>query len=280
MKKTTLLFLLLLTTAANSQMLTQSVSQEIMADNSAACVDFTLGIRDNTFFRAFPLSDFSIVGDYLVTAVDFGVEQLTTGEAGGFPVTVSVYSTVEAFPANWPDGYSLLDTQTVFLTDETLTMHTVPVSATIPAGSTIVVSVAVPLTDATFFQIGSNDAGQLAPGFITAEACGLLTPFNLATAGFPNMHIVMNINGTEQLSVGSNQYPAFQIFPNPSDGNVYFRLPGGVSVSSAVVSDMAGKTVNLDCIANSADVSQLASGVYLLTIRSNDLVFSGKLVKK
>ncbi len=280
MKKITSICLFLLAGAVHSQMLTQSVSQDLMEDNSAACVDFTLGIRDNTFYRAFPLSDFSISGDYLLTAVEFGVEQLTTNEPGGFPVTVSVYSTTGTFPANWPDSYNLVATQTIFLFDETLTMHTVPLSATIPAGSTIVAAVAVPLTDATFFQIGSNNEGQLAPGYITAEACGLLTPLNLASAGFPNMHMVMNIQGTEQLSIHLNENALFQIVPNPADGIVNFRLNDGIEITDATVSDMTGKSFKLNVSENSAEVSQLPPGIYLLKLRTNAGVFTGKLVKK
>ena len=50
MKKITLLTLLLLSYALQSQTLTHSASQTIITDNSGACVDFTLGIRDNTYY--------------------------------------------------------------------------------------------------------------------------------------------------------------------------------------------------------------------------------------
>src|SRR4029079_14722911 len=49
--------------------------------------------------------------------------------------------------------------------------------------------------NAVFF-VGSNSMGQTAPGYLSSASCGIANPMNIATIGFPNMHIVFNVTGT------------------------------------------------------------------------------------
>ena len=49
-----------------------------------------------------------------------------------------------------------------------------------------------------WFYVGSNAAGQTAPGYIAASACSISQPTSLASIGCPDMHMVMNVTGNAQ----------------------------------------------------------------------------------
>ena len=84
--------------------------------------------------------------------------------------------------------------------DQALTLFTVPVAGTAPAGSVLVVEVFTPngQTTSNSFFIGSNAAGQTGPSYIAAADCTIPEPATTASIGFPNMHIVMNVTGDAQ----------------------------------------------------------------------------------
>ena len=46
-----------------------------------------------------------------------------------------------------------------------------------------------------YFSSDQISETQTGPSYISATECGLTTPTNLADIGYPNMHVVMNING-------------------------------------------------------------------------------------
>jgi hypothetical protein len=46
------------------------------------------------------------------------------------------------------------------------------------------------------FFIGSNTAAESAPSYLSAAVCGVPTPTTTAGIGFPNMHVVMTVNGS------------------------------------------------------------------------------------
>ena len=111
-------------------------------------------------------------------------------------MTVRLYTNSGgSFPAG---TRTQIASQEVFLADQSFTLVTVPLVASVPAGTTeLVMEVYTPNGQLTFahFFIGSNNLGQTGIGYLSAEACGAATPTNLATLGFPNMDIILNVNG-------------------------------------------------------------------------------------
>jgi hypothetical protein len=83
------------------------------------------------------------------------------------------------------------------------------------------------------FFIGSNASVQTGPSYIQAADCGIATPTDLATIGFPNMHIILNINGAT-----GGAAPLVQIAGLPS-GSVF---PVGVTTNTFRGTDIAGNT--------------------------------------
>jgi hypothetical protein len=159
--------------------------------------------------RTFTLEDFDIGGEFAVTNVSFGVEMADRGTE----VTVNLY---ELDGELRYENLELLGSATVTLEDADLTLVDVPVEGTAPAGSTLVVEVAV--DDGPLFFVGSNAEPETAPTYLAAAECGNADPLTAAELGFPDMHVVMNVTGETAVDVPwlDVQPPAFSLKPGES----------------------------------------------------------------
>ncbi|WP_079574050.1 carboxypeptidase regulatory-like domain-containing protein [Krasilnikoviella flava] len=166
--------------------LTHSASQDIVANNSAACTNQVV-TQDNGYLRTFTLSDFGIDGSLDVSSVSFGVEAVRTAQ----PLTVNLYTLDGAL--TYANMTLVGSAEATVGTDAAGTVVSVPVTGEVPKGGTLVVEVDVPAGG--WFFAGSNDAGQTAPTYIRSEACGLLEPTDTTEVDFPDMHLVMNVSG-------------------------------------------------------------------------------------
>jgi len=176
--------------------ITQSVSQEIISGNSVACNNGT-ATAQNSYWRAFDMTTFTGGAQYDVTSVSFGIENASSGGGMGQPVTVNLYTSGEPFPAG--ARTLLATTGPLTVADQQLTVLEVPLLASVPAGtSELVMEVNSPdgRPDGNVFFIGSNPDGQTGASYLSAPTCGTTDPTNLADLGFPNMHIVFNVNGS------------------------------------------------------------------------------------
>ena len=172
--------------------ITHSTSQTITAGNSVSCNNGT-GHTDNSYWRAFNI--FIPFPSYIITSVSFGVESADNPQ----PVTVRLYvNNGAAFPAG---TRTLIGTSTVTVTSaQSGTVVTIPFpSGGVPWGTAVelVMELFTPdgQTAGNLFFVGSNAEPQTGPSYLSAAACGIATPTDLATLGFPNMHIVFSIQG-------------------------------------------------------------------------------------
>jgi hypothetical protein len=136
---------------------------------------------------------------YDITSVSFGIEDASSG-SGSQQVIVNLYANNgAAFPAGYPASLTLLASAPVSVPDKSAMILTVPIVASVPAG-TLELVMEVHSPDGTAggnaFFIGSNSAGQSAPSYLSAAICGATTPTDIASLGFPDMHIVFNVNGS------------------------------------------------------------------------------------
>lgn len=177
--------------------ITHSASQAITSGNSVSCNAGGLH-TDNSYYRAFDLPSFGVAGAFDISSVDVGVE-LANGATGSQPATLRLYAAPSgtAFPGSFPGSFTEIANVPVVVANQTLTVLNIPVVTTVPANSLLVVEFFTPSGQASnnSFFVGSNAAGQTAPSYIAAAACGITNPTNLASIGFPNMHIVMNVTG-------------------------------------------------------------------------------------
>jgi hypothetical protein len=182
----------------NNQTITHSSSQAITSNNSVSCNQVGLH-TDNSYWRAFNLPSFGINGQFNVSSVQIGVE-VANGASGSQPITVRIHRTTSGV---FPTGTRALITSAGFSVPNSAsgTVITVPIAANVPAGSEMIVEIFTPNGQAAgnSFFIGSNASPETGPSYLSAADCGVPNPTPTANIGFPNMHIVMNVIGCEQI---------------------------------------------------------------------------------
>ena len=178
---------------------TESASMTPLNFNGVSCVDGSDFHFANSWFRSFHLPDYGLQGQFFVCQVNLAIEYANTPGHVGQPMTVNLY-TNSGCP--FPNGtLTPIGSAGVTVADQALTPLTVLVNGTAPAGSDLVVEIAVPDgtgAQAEFF-LGSNSAGQTGPSYLQDPECGDLTPVDLASVGFPDTHVILQVVGTEDI---------------------------------------------------------------------------------
>jgi len=178
--------------------ITCSVDDQIVPLNSVACN--TGGVTTaNQFARCFDGATF-FAGGGTVTSLNFGVEIAEDGGSGNPNlVTVSLYSIPACgVPNPLPDAQlTLLGSAQIDLgidgsANGTIQTVVFAPPIVVPAGTNVVGEIAY--GDDTRIWPGSNPNGQSCLSYIAADACGLSDLTDLAAIGFPDMHLVLNLN--------------------------------------------------------------------------------------
>lgn len=266
--------------SCNPETITESTSQTITPDNSYTC---SSGV---SYWRAFDLTgSFGIPNDFDVQSVDIGIESATSGnlmkpsskgarisskdakgkvhtQGTGQPVTVRLYTDSGGFPATVRTQIATAD---FTIADQALTIVNLPITATVPAGSELVVEVFAPngKNPGNLFIIGSNSDPETAPSYVSAPDCGISdpTPTSDPQVDFSDMHIVMNVNGCEEVvscsftvTVQDTQGPTITCPANQVQCN-------DPNQCSAVVSYPA-PTVNDNCPGGTSTCSPASGSVF------------------
>jgi len=195
--------------------LTQTTSQTIKPVNSIACGGSGTTAA-NTYYRVFDLSAMGITGAFNVTKVSFQVEDcvpVTGTSCTNVAVRVGTY-------AGAPGATLSTASMTILASNPTVTIPIVmenssavppttpggtvdaPITATIPAGSKLLVEVDAPDGTNTYrFYMGSNDGGESGYGYIVAPTtgCAITTPTNISSVGgtmYPAVHLLLTVTGT------------------------------------------------------------------------------------
>jgi hypothetical protein len=232
----------------------------------------------NSFSRSFVLADYEITEDFTVTEVEFGLQDYFAT-----PITIKLFTTSEAYPGGYPASLTEIASEIVTYTENgqaLFVMKQVPFNAVIPAGSELVVEIS-----GAFF-IGGNTAGSTDPSYIMAPGCTLTTPTDATTLGpdFQNVNFVINVTGTTG-TAGINETLAakFSVFPNPASNVITITAAENILVTGVTIADMNGRTVKsfqFDGVANAdLNISDMASGVYMMTVASDKGTMTRKIVK-
>lgn len=184
----------------DAQVMTHSTSQTILGGNSISC-NATGGLHaDSSYWRTFNVcSPFNLQNQVTINTVQFGVENATAGNLVSQPVVVNIYEDTDGGLPAPISSLVLLHSQQVQVPNGTaLQVFNVPLTTPLAVSclATIVVEIFTPSGQGTAnnsFFIGSNTGGQTSPSFISAPLCSITQPTNLASMGFTNMHIVINL---------------------------------------------------------------------------------------
>jgi hypothetical protein len=203
--------------------ITQSVDPvTITSGNSVACSVGGIA-SDNHFLRRFFLNaDHGITVQYNVTSVDFGIEQVYVYVGTTAPIRMNVYAIANGAPFTFASMGSALGTVTRNFPDGTAgVVENFPVAGSIldPVSQDLVVAMFYDDVTATGdygIWPGSNTAGETQPSYLASVGCGLAEPATMASIGFPTVHLVVTVNGDEQVVPTSPPPPATTGEPVPS----------------------------------------------------------------
>ena len=193
-------------------------------------------------------------GQYCINSVSFGVEFANTNQ----PVTVRLYTT-----SNFPSGgLTLIGNTTINVgSAQNGTVVTTPLVVMVPAGTPqLVMELFTPdgQPGGYRFFVGSNAALETGSSYFSAPACGIPSPVTTASIGFPNMHIVFDINGTcTCASPTPTPTPCPLISISGSIGQCTTAGPSGIS--------LANVTITRTCSWGDASTLTDASGNYTLS---------------
>ncbi len=179
--------------------ITESTSQEIVDGNSVACNN-GVGTTENHYYRAFNMFTFTGGADYFVTSVSFGIELATSGTGTGQPLTVNLYANHGSlFPAGDWQSNLIATSGEINIPDQADTVFNVPLIVTAP-GSALELVMEVTTPDGTavgnLFFVGSNPDPETGLSYLEAADCGVSVPTPTGDLGFPDMHIVFDVNGS------------------------------------------------------------------------------------
>ena len=155
----------------------------------------------NSYYRVFALSDYGIAGGFDVTAVHFVVSNATSGPV--LKVSVGTYGGAAGGQTLTASQIHLIANAMITPSDTaTATVQDVPLAATIPAGSDVIVEVdqtnAGSATNPIQFYIGANPDGETKPGYIMAADCGVAAPSSMSQQAGAETDLVLWATGTAQ----------------------------------------------------------------------------------
>ncbi|TWO32485.1 T9SS type A sorting domain-containing protein [Seonamhaeicola sediminis] len=256
--------------------LTQSENPNLVDDSGNACWN-PGGLNpntynDNSFYRAYNLSDFSITGSFQITSVQFGQGSADTGKE----ITLKIHT------ANTDDLTNAVLTEQASTThicnaSNNLQVVSVPLSVSIPSNSTIVFEVFAPdsgTNTGELFFIGTNSAGQNDDSYISFSECAGWTDPTIVSDQY-----VMNVLGDEVLGIDDFKAFKLSITPNPTKDIININLDNSNTINHMNLYNITGRLIYRSVKSNSIDLSQLNSGVYLLEINTEKGKTTRKVIK-
>ena len=189
--------------AAAEVLLSHSTTNNISAALSVRCETESMMKKvhgDNGYLRVFDLPALGISQPFEVTRVEVGI-QSAEGIGGSQPASVRLFTLGGALSTT---NLELVHEEMVTVSDQSQSILSVPVAATIPAGKKLVVEFFSPSAAESGHSlwVGFNSDGQSAPSYVRAAGCDFTEPTDLATVTVneagdkgDDMHLVLNVAG-------------------------------------------------------------------------------------
>ena len=163
---------------------------------------------DNSWYRVFKLTDYQINGAFNVQRVTFYSDYAYAGSGVTQPATLKIGTYSGTLDADTLATGSItpITSMPITIPDNTGAPAAVAtnITATIPAGSNLIVEVALPDGAATLneFYIGVSAGGEQKKGYIraTPSTCNMVTPTSLVSAtglNRPDNSVLLTVTGTK-----------------------------------------------------------------------------------
>lgn len=238
----------------------------ILSPHSVTCGQQGSYTGYNVISRSFDLASFGITEDFQVTNVGFGFESIS----GDLSFALMLATTDAPYPSGSLTELTYEPVSVTAADSGTVLDYMLTSPVTVPAGSELVMSFEGDgELDLVSWYPASNDAGETAPSYITAPACGMETPNTFASIGYADVHVIMTVTGTTTMGTVEIGGKAMSIYPNPATDVINISLADGKEVQGVEVLNMAGQNVYSAKAANSINVSFLPAGVYVVKVKDN-----------
>ena len=274
MKNFTLLFIALaFGLQANAQITLSHNTDPVTVNHiGLACWDTPTAneYRDNSNARVYNLNEFNITGDFDISAVKFGQG---IGDDGK-DLKVIIYTS---------DSEHLTAATLTLIAEEEIILEavnnnsvvTVPITATIPAGSIVVVETYASdegtATDLKFFP-GFNFNGETDFSWVKVPDCG--APVWRITEEFQtNQQYLINLVGEEVLGLEDHFLSEVMSYPNPTFGNFTIKLNKNYSTIEAQIINILGQNIGSSRYTNRDTLNlkiEGKSGVYFIKINTSE----------
>lgn len=193
--------------------LSETNDMTVASGKAQACVsrdpifNLPLGTSDNQWYRVFKLSDYGINGAFNLQRVTFWIDDAQAGTGTTQPATIKIgtYSGTLEQDTLTPGSITSITQQAISISNAASGTSVVTnISATIPAGSNLIVSLELPdgSNDGNFFYAGVSAGGETKKGYLGSTGCGLTSPKSLTAAtpgglGFADNSLLLTVTGTK-----------------------------------------------------------------------------------
>lgn len=255
----------------------------------------TTGIQASSYYRSYTMA----TATKIVSVKVGNIVNLATGAGAptSFPITVKLYKSNGAFPASAASGLTQIATVNKSLNKSAVDAQNnlIPATETInlvspvavAVGDIIVVEVSHATVNGGLFLMGAvAPTATGTSGYIKATNCSITTPTDISTinVGNPpapaNGKIVLDL--VEDVTASYEQFFAenFTLYPNPTTDILNISSKNGLTASEIRITDLSGKVVKVQKDVSTVNVSDLASGTYLIDITTKEGKASSKFIKR
>lgn len=217
-----------------------------LVDTVSSAYGCDMGMNDSKHLRVYTLSDFGVQNDLTIDSVQIGIGFVEISQ----DVTINLYSLSGALQyANM----TLLSSETINLPAMFNTLVNIPISATAPAGSTLVAELVIPNNPGNAFIAGYNAGNQTGASYYASDACGYTEPTSLAAIGLDNLSFIMTVFA-EADAPSSNGLMQSE---GMASGSFF---PIGTTTNTFTVTDSNGNTAScsFDVTVNDTEVIAIA----------------------
>jgi len=262
-----------------SVMLTQSIDPFTVDAGGVSCWDSGDGsFSANSYMRVYNLVDFGVDADFTIESVEYGQGSASEGKV--LALRIYTADTDDLSTAALTFVAEVLHTAT---SADDLSLVSVPLSTTVPAGSTVVFEVfasdSAGLPDATYFP-GLNAGGENDDSYLMSADCSIDVPTTTTEVGFADNQYVMNVIGDETLGLGDNLSELVSIYPNPVQNRLNVEMPSNIDLLSSTLYDLLGRDTGVRLVNGTMNTSGLARGVYILNVDTNAGTITQKIIKQ
>jgi hypothetical protein len=188
--------------APGEMTLRQTADDKVERSLVFGCTNPDMTTSDGGWYRVFSLPAAGVDGGFSVTKVSLGI-CFAVGSVDGptIGLKVGTYAGGAADAALDLSKVSPIKSASTEIAPTQISkVVDIPIQASIPAGSNLIVEIDLPDFEGTGQQVnmGFTASGEQKPGYVRSPLCGPATPMTTSGAGLPNAHFVLTVTGSPQ----------------------------------------------------------------------------------